>query len=350
MSQHQNDAQKDLKKMIAQLQARIDRVEGKQEDRFWFVSSAFSMKKVRESLAQLQRQSMSDANGKEVHVVLEGPVGAGQEGIARMIHVSSKRGKGPWLRVVGGSTEAHDRDLFEALACAAGGTIYIENIENLSASTQKRLATALSEADVRCIATCMMDPDDARDQGLFQQELAQTLGQMWIQIPALIERQEDILLLAKAMGEKIAAEMGRKFEGFGPDAEQWLTAQPWNGNVRELWSTIERSMYGTAAAAEGPVLNVTQAPVAKSLTEIGQSPQSTYTDLKKQWVDHFEKEYLKGLIQRHRGNVSASAREARLDRSNFLRLLRRHGLKAESFRSENSSSNQEASDSGSRAA
>ena len=55
-------------------------------------------------------------------------------------------------------------------------------------------------------------------------------------------------------------------------------------------------------------------------------------EMKKQWVDAFEKEYLVNTLTRHDGNVSAAAREAKLDRSNFLRLLRRHGVKAQDFR------------------
>ena len=58
----------------------------------------------------------------------------------------------------------------------------------------------------------------------------------------------------------------------------------------------------------------------------------SYTELKKRWSDSFEREYLVATLNRHGGNVSAAAREAKLDRSNFLRLLRRHGLRAQEYR------------------
>jgi transcriptional regulator of acetoin/glycerol metabolism len=60
--------------------------------------------------------------------------------------------------------------------------------------------------------------------------------------------------------------------------------------------------------------------------------EASYTDLKKKWCDSFEREYLVGILNKNAGNVSAAAREARLDRSNFLRLLRRHGLRAQEYR------------------
>jgi DNA-binding NtrC family response regulator len=64
------------------------------------------------------------------------------------------------------------------------------------------------------------------------------------------------------------------------------------------------------------------------------APESqSYTHLKKKWIESFEVDYLSQLLNQHAGNVSAAAREARLDRSNFLRLLRKYGLKAEVFRS-----------------
>jgi DNA-binding NtrC family response regulator len=110
-----------------------------------------------------------------------------------------------------------------------------------------------------------------------------------------------------------------------------MQVHSWPGNVRELWSVIERSILAglgasNSGAAGAPDLAQPEVKVT-GLTDGG-----SYTDLKKQWVDQFEREYLKALVQRHRGNVSASAREARLDRSNFLRLMRRHGLKATSYR------------------
>jgi DNA-binding NtrC family response regulator len=70
------------------------------------------------------------------------------------------------------------------------------------------------------------------------------------------------------------------------------------------------------------------------LPKVTQGPGEGYMDMKKKWIDAFEREYLTGILERHQGNVSASAREAKLDRSNFLRLLRRHGLKAQVFRTE----------------
>jgi transcriptional regulator of acetoin/glycerol metabolism len=66
--------------------------------------------------------------------------------------------------------------------------------------------------------------------------------------------------------------------------------------------------------------------------DAGFGEAASYTDLKKRWSDSFEREYLVSTLNKHHGNVSAAARESKLDRSNFLRLLRRHGLKAQEYR------------------
>ena len=105
------------------------------------------------------------------------------------------------------------------------------------------------------------------------------------------------------------------------------TALIWEGNGRLTAKAL--SIPVTSAAAGG-------APRLESLTSPYQPASAagveSFTDLKKKWSDSFEREYLQAVLGRHGGNVSAAAREAKLDRSNFLRLLRRHQLRAQEFR------------------
>jgi anaerobic nitric oxide reductase transcription regulator len=157
--------------------------------------------------------------------------------------------------------------------------------------------------------------------------------------------------MAQSFAERAFRARSKSFAGFTSEAEQSLTGYAWPGNVRELLNVVERCALthqgaGPVGAAE---LGLAAAPtrtlsggsvIAASVPNYSQSDEKAndhemsdgYMGLKKRWSLSFEKEYLRAILRRHGGNVSSAAREAKLDRSNFLRLLRRHGLKAAEFR------------------
>ncbi len=148
-----------------------------------------------------------------------------------------------------------------------------------------------------------------------------------------------------------------------PDAEDALAHYVWPGNVREMVNVMERMALLDSAVGPIPLraLSLPPAPFKNSngqsrfqlVTNQHSNPESnlteaaapstsvnpeevvqgqSYIEAKKRWSDAFEKEYLCSVLKKHDGNVSAASRESQMDRSNFLRLLRRHGVKAESFR------------------
>lgn len=356
--------------LIGRLEARIERVEGKSEDRYWFVSKAQSMEKVNEWLNVLRREAMR-GGGEEPPVLISGESGTGKEGIARMVHAGSRRARGPWVAVncanfneqlleselfgheKGSFTGATGlkRGLFEI---AKGGTLFLDELGEMDVKLQAKLLRVLQEkvfrrvggttdidSDVRIVAATNRNLQEQVKGGKFREDLFHRLNAVAIELPSLRERKEDITAMATEFFRRGFSARGKTFEGFTPDAEQALTTYSWPGNVRELLNIVERASLiwsgNGRLGAKDLSIPAEAAPAVTTATgaprlELVVGGNLSYTDLKKRWSDSFEREYLISTLHRHGGNVSAAAREAKLDRSNFLRLLRRHGLTATEYR------------------
>jgi DNA-binding NtrC family response regulator len=367
--------ERENKDLVDRMEARVQRAEGKTEDKYWFVSKSKSMEKVNEWMQVLRREAMKN-NADEPTVLICGESGTGKEGIARMVHSGSRRGKGPWVAVncanfneqlLESELFGHERGAFTGAATmkrglfeiAKGGTLFLDEIGEMDIKLQAKLLRVLQEkvfrrvggtsdmeADVRIVAATNQNLKSQIKDGGFRDDLYHRLSQVVIDLPALRERTEDIIKMASEFADRSFRSRGKTFAGFTPDAEHAMATYSWPGNVRELMNVIDR----TALIWQG---NGTVSPKALNLPAGGgngnghgklslvngtESVMKTsgggesYTELKKKWSDAFEREYLVSMLNRNGGNVSAAAREAKLDRSNFLRLLRRHGVKAFEFR------------------
>src|SRR6185295_15807448 len=186
-------------------------------------------------------------------------------------------------------------------------------------------------------------------EGKFRDDLYHRLSRVVVEIPALRDRIEDVVPMAQQFAEKSFKSRGKNFAGFAPEAEAWMKSYSWPGNVRELMNVIERTALvwhssgrvgtkdlggggsnGAAPASNGSrKLELVSSTASINPADVG---SIGYTELKRKWSEAFEKEFLIASLSKHGGNVSAAARESKLDRSNFLRLLRRHGLKAQEYR------------------
>ena len=374
---NENRLERENQDLLERLEARVERVEGKTEDQVWYVSKSNSMSKVNEWLNILRREAMR-GDAEEPTVLILGESGTGKEGIARMIHAGSRRGKGPWVAVncanfneqlleselfghekgsFTGATQMK-RGLFEI---AKGGTLLLDEIGEMDIKLQAKLLRVLQEksfrrvggttdleTDVRVITATNRNLQSRVDSGSFREDLYHRLNRVVIDLPPLRERGDDIVPMAKKFAERAFQARGKVFEGFSPEAEDALRNYSWPGNVRELLNFIERCalIWQGSGAVSPKALSLPEGNGSykvngngSSLTSVTspyQSPESAgvqgYMDLKKKWSDSFEREYLINALMRHGGNVSSAAREAQLDRSNFLRLLRRHGLTAQEYR------------------
>ena len=205
-------------------------------------------------------------------VLITGESGTGKELVARAVHENSARAKQPFITincgafpetlleselfgyVKGAFTGANEnrRGLFHA---AHGGTLFMDEIGNMSVTMQVKLyrvlqegkvrpigSTEESEVDVRIIAATNKDLAKEIAEERFREDLYYRLSVIPIHLPPLRERHEDIPLLARDFLERFSKSMNKKIEGIEPEAMRRLEVYGWPGNVRELENTIERAV------------------------------------------------------------------------------------------------------------
>src|SRR5277367_3367023 len=205
-------------------------------------------------------------------VLITGESGTGKELVARAIHENSLRAQAPFITIncgafpetlleselfgymKGAFTGANDnrQGLFQA---AHGGTLFMDEIGNMSLTMQVKLYRVLQEGkvrpigsteetdvDVRIIAATNKDFEKEIAEGRFREDLYYRLSVIPIQLPALRERREDIPLLARHFLERFRKSMEKPVEGLSPEAMSRLESYDWPGNVRELENTMERAV------------------------------------------------------------------------------------------------------------
>jgi len=319
--------------------------------------------RMREIFATLEKVAPS-----ELTVLVTGETGTGKEMIARGIHQASPRAHKPFVVLDCGAIPkdliestlfGHEKGSFTGAVgqhhgCfeqAHGGTIFLDEIGELDINLQPKLLRVLEnrelkrvggdrviKIDVRVVAATNRDLRAMVNQGTFREDLYFRLSVIHVEMPSLRDRREDVPQLAQVFLRDVAKRRGLEMS-FSPDAVEGLKAHAWPGNVRELKNVVERA----ASLAEGPQLRrsdlmfnreASRAPSGGGDTgaiHVGASvpamqPGLDFKEAKQRVVDAFEVAYLKGLLERHDGNITRSAQEAGLTRYHLRELLKRHGL------------------------
>jgi len=222
----------------------------------------------------------------DASVHIHGESGTGKELAAAAIHALSARSEGPFIKVNCASlTETlleselfgHEKGSFTGalkrklgrFELANGGTIFLDEIGDISPSLQLKLLRVLQErelervggeatlkVDVRVLSATNKKLKEEVEAGRFREDLFYRLLVVPLTLPPLRERGDDVLLLAHAFCERIAARMGRAARSFDPEAESLLSRYPWPGNVRELENAIEQALV----FAEGDRIGVGDLP------------------------------------------------------------------------------------------
>ncbi len=206
----------------------------------------------------------------DARVFITGPNGTGKELVAHWIHQKSERSKGPMIEVncaaipselieselfghVKGAFTSANKDRAGKFEAANGGTIFLDEIGDMSLPAQAKVLRALQESkvqrvgsdkdikvDVRVIAATNKDLKKEIADGNFREDLYHRLAVILIKVPALNDRREDIPLLINHFAAKIAEEQGIAVKSFSKKATQLLQEYDWTGNIRELRNVIER--------------------------------------------------------------------------------------------------------------
>ncbi len=215
--------------------------------------------------AMIEKVAPTDAR-----VFITGPNGTGKELVAHWIHEKSSRTKGPMIEVncaaipselieselfghVKGSFTGANKDRAGKFEAANGGTIFLDEIGDMSLSAQAKVLRALQEnkisrvgsdkdikVDVRVVAATNKDLKKEIAQGNFREDLYHRLAVILIHVPALNERREDIPLLINFFAKQIANEQGTVVKSFTATAIKLLQNYDWTGNIRELRNVVER--------------------------------------------------------------------------------------------------------------
>jgi len=206
----------------------------------------------------------------DARVFITGPNGTGKELVAHWIHQKSQRAKGPMIEVncaaipselieselfghVKGAFTSANKDRAGKFEAANGGTIFLDEIGDMSLTAQAKVLRALQESkvqrvgsdkdikvNVRVVAATNKDLKKEISEGNFREDLYHRLAVILIKVPALNERRDDIPLLIHHFSGKIAREQGVAEKKFSNNAIKLLQEYDWTGNIRELRNVIER--------------------------------------------------------------------------------------------------------------
>lgn len=206
----------------------------------------------------------------EARVLITGPNGTGKELVAHQLHEKSERAAFPLIEVncaaipselieselfghVKGAFTSAVKDRAGKFEAADKGTIFLDEIGDMSLSAQAKVLRALQEniitrvgadkdikVDVRVVAATNKDLKKEIEEGRFREDLYHRLAVILIKVPSLNDRREDIPLLVSHFAEKIASEQGNAVKKFSDDAIKLLQEYDWTGNIRELRNVVER--------------------------------------------------------------------------------------------------------------
>jgi len=293
-------------------------------------------------------------------ILITGESGTGKELVARAIHENSARSHAPFITIncgafpetlleselfgymKGSFTGANEnrKGLFEA---AHGGTLFMDEIGNMSLTMQVRLyrvlqegkvrpigSTAETDVDVRIIAATNKDFEKEIAEGRFREDLYYRLSVIPIQLPSLRERREDIPLLARYFLERFCKTMEKSIAGFSPEAMRKLEEYDWPGNVRELENTLERAV----ALESGPEISMRVLPdrVAGYSGSGGGAAFAESNGLPPEGLD-FEKEiadaerrYLQAALAKANGVRTQAAEILKISYRSFRHYAKKHNL------------------------
>jgi transcriptional regulator with GAF, ATPase, and Fis domain len=277
----------------------------------------------------------------DISVLVTGETGTGKELIAREIHRRSNRANGPFVVINCGAIPENliESELFGhvkgAFTGAVGsrpgkfqvadkGTLFLDEIGELPLNLQVKLLRALQErvvyrvgdskpekVDIRIVAATNRILEEEIKQNRFREDLYYRLNVVGIYLPPLRERGDDVIIIAKALLSKYAAEMGSKVQGFTPAALAAIKKFNWPGNIRQLENRIKKALV----LCDRNLL-------APEDLDLGPHAESPILPLEKA-KEEFQRRYVLEVLERNNGNRTQTARDLGVDPRTIFRYLER---------------------------
>jgi DNA-binding NtrC family response regulator len=337
---------KDLQQENQQLRSALTK-------KYHFENIVGQSEELRKVLSLVERVADSDST-----VLVTGESGTGKELIAKAIHYNSPRANKPFIPINCGAIPAdlieselfgHIKGAFTGAVAnrigrfdlANGGTIFLDEIGELSLNLQVKLLRALQErkfepvgsaktheVNVRVIAATNVDLQKACAKGLFREDLFYRLNVIPIVIPPLRQRRSDIPVLLRHFTQSFNAAKNRQLAGFAPEAMEILEGYAWPGNIRELENLVERLA----------VLNGSGIVQVADLPEHYSGQKSTGTDLAtldipkdgmdfNGAIDSFENSLIMQALEKTGWNRNQAAVLLRLNRTTLVEKIKKKGLR-----------------------
>jgi two-component system, NtrC family, nitrogen regulation response regulator NtrX len=312
--------------------------------RYQVIGDSVPMKALRQQIAVT-----APTNGR---VLIYGESGTGKELVARALHVNSLRNKAPFVEVscaaipedlieselfghVKGTFSGAGEDKIGKFQKANGGSLFLDEVGDMSHRTQSKVLRALEEqriepigsnqalrVDVRVIAATNKNLEQEISRGSFRQDLFYRLNVIPFYVPPLRDRKEDIPVLARYFLNEFSAEYGKKTRELSEGALEILMRYPWPGNVRELKNLVERLVIVCPQARIEP--HHLPPELFRGVAESPQQPYSTLHEAR----SAYEREFILRKLQEHRWNMTQTASALGLERSHLYRKMKSLGIAA----------------------
>lgn len=321
-----------------------------------FVGESEAMQKV---YSRIKQVAPTDST-----VLITGQSGTGKELVARAIHKNSMRCNKPFVAVdctslvenlleselfghVKGSFTGAIQTKTGLFKVADGGSLFLDEISNISLATQSKLLRVLQEfkitpiggtkpipIDIRLITATNKDLNELVNEGLFRQDLFFRLNIIPINLPPLIDREGDLPLLIGHFLKKFSEDIGKDIQGMSSAAMSILTQHPFTGNVRELENIIERAVVLTHNKLIQPEDLEIQSTTNDSPEEIIEDPvpqsaeslKEAKREVREKAVGPVERAFLIQALERNDWIVTQAAKDVGMLRPNFQALLKKHDI------------------------
>ncbi|MBN1850326.1 MAG: sigma-54-dependent Fis family transcriptional regulator [Deltaproteobacteria bacterium] len=325
-------------------------------DRFGFNNIIGQNPEILRIFAQVRKVAPTDST-----VLLQGESGTGKELFARAIHAHSKRAARPFVAVdcstlaptlleselfghVKGAFTGAVQDKMGIFEAARNGTLFLDDITNLSMEIQGKLLRVLElqefrpvgagtvrKTNMRIIAATNKDLRDLIVEGMFREDLFYRLNVFPIFIPPLRQRRNDIPQLAYHFLRRFCRQTGKKIQGFSDDALQALVDYPWPGNVRQLMNVIERLVIMADQSSFDLCylldhLHLKRTRGCESIPETLDGLKTYKKDLIEKDYGRTEKAFLIKALNSCNGNITHAAEKVGMQRSNFSALMKKHHI------------------------
>ena len=335
---------RDSRKEVRQLKEQVVALSAQDEEMPQMIGHSVPMREVFDTIRKL---SDTDAN-----ILILGENGTGKDLVARSLRYFSPRRECPFITIDLGSIP---ESLFESelfgyekgaftdarkakagrMEVASGGTLFLDEIANLPYHLQAKLLTAIQKrcfvkvgsntqqpTNIRLICATNRNLEDMVRNGEFREDLLYRINTIHLHIPALRERKEDILPLAKRFLEQYARQYGRQVQAFSPEAARRLLEHPWYGNIRELQHTVEKAVIlSDSDELRGDMLQLTS-------TASGPEPiaGNAETEVPFHTLDEMERSMVKRAVDQCEGNLSQAAAMLGITRQTLYNKMKRYGL------------------------